>query len=138
MGCATAPMPRQIVNSFDYGDMEYDSVWSAVVETFAELNLPIDNMEKDSGLITTDHISFLGTGNDGVCDCGGTGILIERARTGKFNVFVKNGSTGVSVRVNAQFEQTLEFDRSLSTRQCVSTGVLEARINDLIREKLTE
>lgn len=55
-GCGTAPAPRQIQNSFPL-PYPFEATWQAVIETFADLNLPILNMEKASGLITTDWIS---------------------------------------------------------------------------------
>lgn len=133
-GCATAPAQRTVVNSFSY-TTSIDKVWSATVETFAELNLPIDNMEKDSGLITTDWINLTGTGNKEYCDCGGLGLAIEEARRGKFNVFVKQVGSEVAVRVNCQFQQTASLGGSTVNRECVSMGNLEARINSLISSK---
>lgn len=134
-GCATAPAPRTIINAFSFST-SLDTVWSATVETFAELNLPIDNMEKDSGLITTDWINFTGTGNKEWCDCGGLGIAVENSRRGKFNVFVKQTGTTVSVRVNCQFQQVASLGGTVVNRECVSTGSLESRINSLIASKV--
>jgi len=47
----------------------FDKIWEAIIETFAELQLPIQNMEKASGLITTDWIDFKGQTNEDYCDC---------------------------------------------------------------------
>ena len=51
-GCASAPKTFNF-NPVATIDAEYDDVWSAVVEYFAVSNLPIDTIEKDSGLIVT-------------------------------------------------------------------------------------
>jgi len=59
LNCATAPPPRQIQNSFPI-EGEFDKVWTAIIETFSDLQLPIENIEKASGLITTDWIDFTG------------------------------------------------------------------------------
>lgn len=134
-GCATAPKPRTIVKAFDFTN-DYDAVWSATVETFAELNLPIDNMEKDSGLITTDWIDFTGTGNDVYCDCGGLGLAIENSRQGKFNVFVKEAATGSTVKVNCTYQQTASLGDTRVNRNCVSTGGLESIVAESIGDKL--
>ena len=133
-GCATAPKPRSIVNAFDQA-ASFDQVWSATVETFADMSFPIDNMEKDSGLITTDWINITGTSNEEYCDCGGLGLAIENARRVKFNVFVKEANSKVVVKVNCQFQQTRSLGNNVGNTNCVSTGKLEARINELIREK---
>lgn len=133
--CATAPAPRSIENSFEYSDT-YDSVWSAIIETMAEMNLPISAMEKDSGLIATDWLNFMGTSNNDYCDCGGLGINTERAREGKFNVFVRRDDPKLVVRVNCTFRQTIAYGNSHSTRDCVSTGAIERQIDEKIRDNL--
>ncbi|MCP4545939.1 MAG: outer membrane protein assembly factor BamC [bacterium] len=135
LSCATAPKIRTIVNSFEFTE-DFDSVWSAVVETFAEMNFPIDNLEKDSGIITTDWISFNGTSNSGYCDCGGLGLAIEQSRRGKFNVFVRTTDAGVTVKVNCVFSQVATLMDSSMNRDCVSTGHLEAKMDNLIRSKV--
>lgn len=135
-GCATAPKPRTVEKSFTY-DNGYDAVWSAVVSVFAELNLPIANMEKDSGLITTDWIGFDGTKNDDYCDCGGAGITVEVSRKGRFNVFVKSLADGAtSLQVNTTYQAVRTFGDAASTIQCYSTGSLEAKISDMVTDKL--
>lgn len=134
--CASAPKARMIENSFSI-ESDYDSTWSAVIETFAELQLPIDNMEKDSGLITTDWIEFTGQTNEGYCDCGGLGINIEVNRLGKFNIFVrKTTEDSCQMTVNCMYEQTIKFADSISRRKCVSTGNLEREIFNLVTTKI--
>ena len=134
--CASAPAPRTIVNSFAI-DAGYDSVWSALIETFAELQLPIDNMEKDSGLVTTDWIEFTGQTNEGYCDCGGLGINIEVNRLGKFNVFMKKVTEdSCQMTVNCMYEQTIRFGDTTSRRKCISTGNLEQEMYNLVVSKL--
>ena len=142
-GCATAPAPRQIVKAFPI-EASFDEVWQAVIESFAEMNLPIANMEKDSGLITTDWIDFpLGKAGKEICDCGGLGMNIETRRAGRFNVFVKRGSMdSCEIQVNCIYEQTYE-SVSLTgdpvpsyKRACVSTGKLEADICAMVKSKL--
>ena len=137
-GCATAPLPRQIVNTFPI-DKPFDDVWQALVESFSELQLPIDNIEKDSGLITTDWIDFTGQKNTDYCDCGGLGMSIEQSRVGKFNVFVKKVTEdSCEIRVNCMYEQTIQeaITDAIIVRKCVSTGKLEAAMFDLIKSKL--
>lgn len=137
-GCATAPVPRQIVNTFPI-EKPFDDVWQAVIESFAELQLPIENMEKDSGLITTDWIDFTGQKNTDYCDCGGLGMNIEVNRVGKFNVFVKKTSgDSCEIQINCMYQQTIRDALSEITtkRKCVSTGNLEAEMFNLIKSKL--
>ena len=139
--CATSPVPRQIQNSFPI-EQPFEKVWQAVIETFAELNLPIMNMEKASGLITTDWISFRGQKNEtGYCSCGSAGYPFhEQDRRGKFNVYVKTVSIGsYEIKVNAVFEQfsvdVISSSGATRIRPCVSTGNLEKEIFDLVVTK---
>ena len=112
----------------------------AVIESFAELNLPIMNMEKASGLITTDWISFDRGDNkpDAVCSCG-TMIfpLSEAGRAGKFNVFVKPAGSGCEMRVNAVFEAVFQFEDAIKKRECKSTGRLEKSIYERVLAKVS-
>jgi uncharacterized lipoprotein len=139
--CAVAPATRQIVNSFPI-DKTFDQVWTAVIETLSELNLPIMNMEKASGLITTDFISFQGQTNEDYCDCGKSGALMtEINRRGKFNVFVKRISdNSCEIKINSVFDRaltdSLEKSSQPVTNLCVSTGKLEANIYKLITDKI--
>lgn len=136
-GCAAAPKARVIQDAFPI-EGEYDKVWAAVVETFAELQIPIDNMEKDSGLITTDWIDFSGQTNEDYCDCGSLGINTEVNRTGRFNVFVRKVSEkSCEMRVNTMYEQRFRFGNGpLYKRTCVSTGNLEKETYAMVVEKL--
>jgi uncharacterized lipoprotein len=135
--CATAPMPRQIQNSFPI-DQPFEKVWQAVIETFAELNLPIMNMEKASGLITTDWISFRGQKDEaGYCSCGKAGFpFSEVERKGKFNVYVKKiEEASCEIKVNSSFEATAAYQDAIKSISCISTGNLEKEIYELVLAK---
>lgn len=135
--CAYAPAPRQIVSSFPI-DRPFDTVWSAVIEVFAELQLPIQTLEKDSGLIVSDWINLVGQDNYGYCDCGKLVMLDEVDRVGKFNVFVKKtGESSCEIKINSQFQQSyVDLDHIIYKRNCVSTGKLEAEIYNMVKEKV--
>jgi hypothetical protein len=137
--CATAPTPRQIQNSFPI-EKPFDSTWQAVIEVFAELSLPIMNMEKASGLITTDWISFRGQKNTDYADCGKGGLMdVEKDRLGKFNVYVKKISeSSCEIKINSLFEKhyVIYDNPSINKSSCVSSGKLEAQIFKSIQEKI--
>jgi len=131
--CATAPVPQQIVNSFKI-DRAFDSVWVAVIETFSDLQLPILNMEKDSGLIVTDWIDFKGQDNNGYCDCGKLTWKKEETREGKFNIFVKKiTEASCEIKINTMYRQIII--NYGDKRDCVSTGKLEKEFYDLVLGK---
>lgn len=138
--CASAPAPRQIQSSFPI-DKPFDVVWQATIETFAELNLSIQNMEKVSGLITTDWINFQGQKNEtGYCDCGKLSVLDrESTRRGRFNVYIKKVTdTSCEVKVNSVFTMIYQaYENPIpQERACVSAGKLEAEMFKRISEKI--
>lgn len=129
--CATAPKHREIQRSATFPGQSFDEVWSAVIESFGELNLAISNIEKDSGLITTDWmrvpLSYL--------DCGGSGLATDSNHRGRFNVFVKDQAEGPTMSVNASFTATRTFDTSSGQPDCVSTGELERDLHSMVASK---
>jgi len=138
-GCGVVPAPRQIITAFPV-EAPFNDVWQVIVESFAEMNLPIVNMEKDSGLITTDWINFTGQKNTDYADCGKPVFgLVEGSRSGRFNVFVKRTSdNSCEIKVNCTYRQTLvklngDFYKD---KPCISTGNLEAEMFDLVKSKL--
>ena len=139
-GCATAPKNYNFnpVCSFD---CEFDEVWAGIIEYFAITNMPIQTIEKDSGIIVTSWMNAsTGTGSEDktICDCGGSGLSIPRWTRGKFNVFcTKNNSNGVDIRVTCNFQQERELLDSRITVDCVSTGYLENNIHEYIMSKIS-
>lgn len=141
-GCATAPAPRQIVKAFTI-EASFDDVWVAVIDTFAEMNLPIANMEKDSGLITTDwEIYPRGKAGNVYCDCGGLGLNMEIERKGRFNVFVRRlTENSCELKINCIYNRTIQpvmakGSTGITSRNCVSTGKLEAEMFEIVMSKL--
>lgn len=84
------------------------------------------NFEKDSGLITSDWMSFGASGGGGA-DCSSPGLLscVNDVR-GRFTVFVRRESQGVTVRVNPTYSATVcAVGRGCGSASCRSTGGLE-------------
>jgi len=134
----TPPKPRQIQNSFQI-EKPFDAVWQAVIEVFAELSLPIMNMEKASGLITTDWISFDSSKVYRYMDCGDQSALAftQKTRRGKFNVFVKkNDDINCEMKINSIFETAVFYSGGVQTFPCVSKGALEAEVYKRVTEKI--
>lgn len=125
---ATAPTKRR-VETTAVVRTTYDQAWDAVIDLFSERNWAIQNMDRDSGLITTDWMS-LGSEADTFADCGGSGIASVGETAVRFNVRVKPGETATSVAVNASFRQLRSFDGVSRTVECVSKGTVEALVHD--------
>ena len=67
IACGKAPRTYNFDRSVQFTESSYDDVWDTVVELFAERQWPIQEMEKDSGLIATDWARH---DEDGLSDCG--------------------------------------------------------------------
>jgi hypothetical protein len=139
VACTVPPKPRIIVNSWVI-EKPFDSVWTSVIESFAELNLPILNMEKASGLITTDWMLI----DKKYMDCGTIGLdKVSAMPAGKdykcrFNVMVKKVSdTSAEMKVNGIYRLDVRENYGNGTTfQCVSTGALEAEIYTRVSERI--
>ena len=126
-----------------------DAVWDAAVEWFATHNLPIKNIDKASGLITTersmsvaDASRYMGCGQS---ETTGEGKVELVDHTGTFNLVVRaEGDASTRVTVNAFFAckvNTYKYASILSTdlvlvsserKDCPSTGQLEKEIFDAL------
>lgn len=73
-GCASAPVQRDIQRASLVEGADFDSTWAAVVQVFAERTWSIDNLERDSGIITTDWM-MTDALSDAYMDCGSAGLL---------------------------------------------------------------
>lgn len=126
--CATAPATYSVNNSRSY-DRSYDQVWEDLVSFFATNNIPIKNIAKDSGVIYAESTSF----DDSYADCGEPGIMAVVGRKANFNVFVKRSGSKPVVTVNTDFRESRSFDTAVTTVQCNSKGVIEARLLDSVK-----
>jgi len=138
-GCATPPKTYEF-DPVAVIDADFDDVWSTLVEYFAITSLPIDTIEKDSGLIVTSWMNAsggYGEENKQFCDCGGSGLSIVHWSRGKFNVFVKEAAGGgVELRVTCAYQQRRELMDTYFTQNCPSTGFLEHQVHDYVRAKV--
>ena len=125
--CASMPASYAFNNSRTY-DQSYDAVWEKIVGFFASRNIPIKNIAKDSGVIYAESSSF----DDTFADCGKGGLMIPIARRASFNVFVTRSGDEPKVSVNTQFQETRQFDTTVTTVTCNSKGVIERAVLDAI------
>ena len=123
----------------------FDTVWQSTVEWFATHNTPIKNIDKNSGLISTEYSLSIGEAVQ-YMDCGSgesnfNGKVELVNHTGNFNVLIKKideHSTKVNINVffgctvnKYRYENVISTDYVLesSTRtSCTSTGKLEKAI----------
>ncbi len=119
----------------------YDDVWAGLIKWFSEHNTPIKNLDKTSGLISTEFSLSLANSEECV-DCGsrGFGQTID-AKEGNFNVVIeKVTASSTKITVNTFFRATLETVNTTSAYappyrtpiNCESTGVLEGQLFESI------
>ena len=126
--CATAPVARQFDRTATFPGADFDAVWNAVIDLFGEEGWAIDNMEKDSGLITTDWM----TADESYLACGSSGLAGEYGHMGRFNVVAREQGGGVSLTVNTSWRVTRRLLDVNAVRECLSTGVLERVVHDQV------
>jgi len=133
--CASAAPPPVTTDVRHAYQAPFDAVWEATVQVFAEHNIPIENIEKDSGIISTDWALVQKDDSD----CGGTGMFYHRDRQGQFNVFIHEvGNRAIEVQVNTQFRVSV-YDlngRYTGLKTCSSTGTIESAIQDGINARI--
>jgi hypothetical protein len=151
--CASAPVPRQIQNSWIVSG-SLDSVWRAALEALAELNVPIVMpIDKESGIITTELVN-LPSNRKGCWDCGKLAFTqFSEGHRAKLTVFVKPAAEDqAELKVVANYEvlftdsshEALTKSRleravqgdTLFSRPCVSTGEFEREIYELVLSKI--
>ena len=110
----------------------YDNVWRHLMGFFAEGRLQIKTVEKASGIVYAENLTYR---EDAFADCGDPGRAEDVVGgSAALNVFVeppRQGTTTTRVIVNTKFTQRREdHDLSRTTVDCNSTGVLENALLD--------
>jgi hypothetical protein len=101
---------------------DFEGTWSALIDVFSDRDWTIDNMDKASGLITTDWMTMSSRDADVFADCG-TNTNTARSRTMvRFNVRVKPHGEATSVTVNTSFRM---LGGIVSPIDCTSRGGME-------------
>ncbi len=108
-------------------DASYDAAWAAILQTFAELELPISTLEKESGLVATDWI--LVEDPDELMDCDDGYRNAEM----RFNVFLSTVAGGQEMTITSSSRAT---DESGALERCVSTGQHERSIQVRVGRKV--
>jgi len=139
--CSTTQMVRPNIQYAVVIQDSFDRVWGPVVATLAEMALPIESIEKESGLVSTKFVTFA------------SGILAQKEIDRIFqrpSVFLGTWSQGrytLSIFVTSSGENTtkikitthieaFEDNVTKSWHICYSKGVIEKQIFDSVRSKI--
>lgn len=137
--CASAPQVYTFDNSRTY-EASFDATWEAVIDFFASNNIPIQTVERDSGIVYAER-QYAGPNSDvfaANADCD-NGIGNVQTSSARFNVFVRRQGEGqTQVTVNTTYGQTIIAFMSYvpSAVPCRSTGRLETLILDDIERSV--
>ncbi len=69
ISCGT-PAKRHDFPNFRYLESNYDNAWNSVIDYFANNNIPVKTLEKESGLIYAETIGF----SEEWIDCGSPSV----------------------------------------------------------------
>ena len=134
--CASTPQTYDFDNSREVA-ADFDATWEGVIAYFAENNIPIATVEKDSGLIVATDERLASDNLKKLADCGGgiggTPVTSQMS----VNVFVRRKDLEVtSVQVNTRFSGTgVGLMNTTFQIDCNSNGTLETALLDRIEAK---
>jgi hypothetical protein len=152
--CAPPRAPRaSVVREATPVTASFGRTWDAVIDIFAERNIPIRTMDRQSGFIAAEP-SAIPTGTNesdayavSLADCGGTeavaatgfGVATGKgtrnaATTATYNILVRGDSTAATVKVTARFVYQ-PMASSLSAVTCSSLGVWETEVEQDIKQR---
>ncbi len=135
--CASAPVVRDIESFANYRGVSFTEAWDLVVGEFASRNWAIENLERDSGIITSEWASTEGDFYRSYRDCGSAGFRANFSNyRGRFHAVVREIDDGVSVSLTTSWEVTRNSANSISSVECLSTGLLERNLYDEVRRRL--
>lgn len=125
--CATAPAtaPERVATPIS---ASAGKTWDAVIDIFAERNIPIRNMERVSGFIATEPLTVTVADGQKWADCGGALGVRLGAQRATYNVLVRGDSSHATVRATVLWERT-------GNQGCTTRGVWERDFESLVKAR---
>lgn len=102
--------------------------WDAVIDVFAERNIPIRNMERASGFIAAEPELVSQKDGQAWADCGGALGVRLGAQRATYNVLVRGDSSHATVRATVLWERT-------GNQGCTTRGVWERDFESLVKAR---
>ena len=142
-GCQTTPVSKPIIKDEEVFNYPYETVWKSIVKVFAQNRYPIKAIEKDSGLITSDWISFqkvnysmTGSKHPYAVMPSNLYMMIWKNARGTITAYVTNTSENTTTVQIIVHIEAYEDNVSKQWHACYSKGVLENKIFQDIRMSL--
>jgi hypothetical protein len=121
MGCATHPPVKAPIDTTRTFFTDFDHTWAAVVETAAQLVMPVESIAKDSGLLTLRRTAAPPEWMS--CYDWPVNRAADYRQIARVNVFVKRISDRqTQVTINSFFERS---NVPPEQAECYSTGQVE-------------
>jgi hypothetical protein len=106
-----------------------DVAWQRVVTLFANASVPIQTMDKSSGLIVSGPMSLSGTQRKDLLNCSWSGITVNHQATMRFNVLVAALGDSSTIRINTTaIGVSYDINGNPVTQECNSNGTFEQMI----------
>jgi hypothetical protein len=113
----------------------FTRAWNAVIDVFADRNIPIRTIDRASGFAATEALSVNSEDGKAWADCGATdgGPLGPERAT--YNVLVRGDSTASTVRITVTWSTTVRLadGRTPYGQDCTTRGVWEADVESKIK-----
>ena len=130
------PVVRDVESLANFRGVSFTEAWDLVVGEFASRGWTIDNLERDSGIITSEWTSAEGDLYGSYRDCGSAGFRANFSNyRGRFHAVVREIDDGVSVSLTTSWETTRNSSNSINIVECLSTGLLELDLHRTLRRK---
>jgi hypothetical protein len=133
MGCASIPPQIHNFEGTRTFDQDYDTSWGHVVAFFGRNNIPIKNLERDSGIVVAEEEMLYSPGAyvppNGL-DCGKPGgLAVPVGYQLNFNVVARKVGSRTEITINVFGKQARQIGgQPVYWSECLSTGYLERAI----------
>jgi hypothetical protein len=107
---------------------DFEGTWTSVIQFFTTHNIQIKTIEKASGVIYAERSYAASSDAAPYADCGSAGLWVVLSTSVQFNVFVIKDGVSTKVTVNTTFKQQRQFQSTVMTVECTSTGGLEQQV----------
>lgn len=134
--CASTPPGAAVIRSPMPVTASFDRTWTAVIDVFAERNVPIETLDRSSGLIVARPLS-VPREDAQYADCGtAMGLPIPPSRA-MHNVRVRGDSASSTVQITVRWEwvTTATSISAETANECSTKGVWETMVERQIKER---
>ncbi len=129
LGCALTPPPAPVPRFAMPVSAGFDAVWDAVIDHFADSNIPIATIERASGLIASYRLDVGLTSGFIYADCGRSWQGPIPAEYAVYNVVARGDERAATLRVTAL------WSTPSAPFECSTRGVWEDQTERAIKAK---